>query len=54
MPVSCFCMPLVEFHHNNNIIIANGITEKYGIYFPTDKETVYYAGLDDEDLELVE
>ena len=30
------------------------MTEKYGIYFPTDKETVYYAGLDDEDLEFVE
>ena len=31
----------------------NGITQKYGIYFPSDKETVY-AELEDDDLELVE
>ena len=38
----------------NGIVSSyDGITEKYGIYFPTDKETVY-AGLDDEDLEFVE
>ena len=31
----------------------DGITQKYGIYFPSDQETVF-AALDDEDLEIVE
>ena len=31
----------------------DGISQKYGIYFPSDKETVF-ASLDDEDLQLVE
>ena len=31
----------------------DGVTQKYGMYFPSDKETVY-TSLDDEDLELLE
>ena len=31
----------------------DGVTQKYGIYFPSDEETVV-ASLDDEDLELVD
>ena len=31
----------------------DGVTQKYGIYFPSDEETVY-TSLDDEDLEFLE
>ena len=31
----------------------DGITQKYGVYFPSDEETVFVS-LDDEDFELVE
>lgn len=31
----------------------DGVTQKYGIYFPSDGETIF-ASLDDEDLELMD
>lgn len=31
----------------------DGVTQKYGVYFPSDEETVF-ANLDDEDLELMD
>ena len=31
----------------------DGINQKYGIYFPCDKETVF-ASLDDDDLDIID
>ena len=42
-----------EWFHGIVSSYYDGITQKYGIYFPSDQETVFVA-LDDEDLQIVE